>query len=254
MTFGVKTLKVYYRGFTRAFLAGETDTTEQLLEQVGRAVDRLARGKQVILVDGVGFPGVGSICGTDNPSVLKACGYPVLVGDHSDEVIIRRRPMGVVLVGGSGVGAAVDAFNLNATYFAQADVPVMGAIFNKLEHSGFYSLENCRAQVTSYFRQNEMQIRLGRQPFGFLPLFPALSNPMAIDHVDEYFRLFQEHVDVSALIDAARRIKEGTEAEQLVHDVTRVEKRRKVDPLPLTRKGREEIENKAIKEGAAPSA
>jgi hypothetical protein len=115
---------VYFRGFTRAFLAGETETTDELLEQVARSVDRIARGKRVVLVDGVGFPAVGSICGTDNAAVLRACSYPIASTRNGDETV-DRKPMGVVLVGGSGVGAAVDAFNLNATYFTQANVPVM---------------------------------------------------------------------------------------------------------------------------------
>ena len=40
------------------------------------------------------------------------------------------------------VAVVVDAFNLNATYFEAANVPVIGAIFNKLSLNGFYSLEN----------------------------------------------------------------------------------------------------------------
>ena len=65
---------VYYKGFTRAFLAGETEDTSQLLAEAGRSVDDIAQGRRVVIVDGVGYPAVGSICGTDNAAVAAACG------------------------------------------------------------------------------------------------------------------------------------------------------------------------------------
>jgi len=238
--------KVYYRGFTRAFLAGETETTEELLVKAGAAVDRAARGKQVVLVDGVGFPAVGSICGTDNASVSKACGYPV-----SDST---RKPMGVLIVGGSGVGSAVDAFNLNSTYFEKAGVPVMGAVYNKLSETGFYSLENCKTQVTAYFDQSERQQSLGRHPYGFVPLFPAIAGADGMNHVEEYLRIFESHVDLRAILDAATRIKnEDAVAPVTSNGDTRAAKRRKVaESRPI--RPREQIEALAIGAGAAPSA
>ena len=237
---------VYYRGFTRAYLAGETETTEELLESAGRAVDRIARGKTIVLVDGVGFPAVGSICGTDNASVLKACSYRT--GNDAQD----RQPMGVVLVGGSGVGGAVDAFNLNATYFSQAEVPVLGAIFNKLALDGFYSLENCRKQVTTYFNQNEKQQRLGRKPFGFVPLFPAIAKEGAMNHVEEYIDMFGKHVDVASIVEAAHRVKASPST--LETNRSRPSKRQKVSSAPRATRNRVDIEMKAINAGAAPSA
>ena len=192
---------VYYRGFTRAFLAGDTESTEELLSKVEIEVDRVAKGKRVVLVDGVGFPAVGSICGTDNASVARASGYPPTTARGG-----VRLPMGVILIGGPGVGSAVDAFNLNATYFEKQNVPVLGAIYNKLELDGFYSLENCKAQITSYFDQNRYQQKLGRRPFGFVPLFAGIAGGGShdpLDHVDEFLEIFSSHVDVASILEAA---------------------------------------------------
>jgi hypothetical protein len=241
---------VYYRGFTRAFLAGETGTGESLLAKCARAVDRLARGKDVVLVDGVGFPAVGSICQTDNASVAKACSYPTQDGG--------RKPMGVVLVGGSGVGAAVDGFNLNATYFESKNVPVIGAIFNKLSETGFYSLENCRKEVTKYFEQSDEQLTKRRSPFGFVPLFPDIAGKQAMDHVEDFVRLFGEYVNIEAIVKAATECKlsvSSTES-QLNRNGLYPAKRRKVDGPTnlLPARTREEIERQAIGAGAAPSA
>jgi hypothetical protein len=47
---------VYYKGFTRAFLKGDIgETSEQLLYKAGYAVDELAVGKKVVIIDGVGM-------------------------------------------------------------------------------------------------------------------------------------------------------------------------------------------------------
>jgi AAA domain len=56
-------------------------------------------GKRVVIVDGVGYPSVGSICNLSNAHIAQALGSPVL------------------LIGKPGVGDAVDSFNINAKYF-----------------------------------------------------------------------------------------------------------------------------------------
>jgi len=240
---------VYFKGFTRAFLAGETESSDELLASGGAAVDELARGKRLIMIDGVGFPSVGSICGTDNASMALACGYPV---DKAD-----RPPVGVLIVGGSGVGAAVDAFNLNATYFKARNVPVLGAIFNKLSLEGFYSLENCREQVTKYFDQAEGDSR----PFGFVPLTPGISGESAMDHVDDFIRLFRDHVDVKGIVEAAARfvpslsVRVG-QTPLSSNGGSRPAKRVKLNGTNARKQtlSREAIETKAKQAGAAPSA
>jgi len=242
---------VYFKGFTRAFLAGETESSSQLLASGGTAVDELARGKRLVMIDGVGFPSVGSICGTDNVSMARACGYPT--GETGG-----RTPIGVLIVGGSGVGAAVDAFNLNATYFKARDVPVLGAVFNKLSLEGFYSLENCREQVTKYFDQAPTESR----PFGFVPLTPGISgdSDSAMDHVDEYIRLFRDHVDVKGIVEAATRhmpsVSKRGQPPLNVNGGSRPAKRLKMNGAGTTNQmlSREAIEAKAKQAGAAPSA
>ena len=89
---------VFYSGFTRAFLDDSTKSSAELLLDVREAVAQISVGKRIVLVDGVGYPAVGSICGVSNADVAAALNVPVL------------------LVGKSGVGDAVDSFNLNARY------------------------------------------------------------------------------------------------------------------------------------------
>eukprot|EP00949_MAST-11_sp_MAST-11-sp1_P004601 g4601.t1 len=138
---------VYYSGFTRAFLDGETADTPELIDSVKQAVIHIGRGKRVVVIDGVGYPAVGSICGTSNAAAAKALGAPVL------------------LVGKRGVGDAVDSFNLNRSFFELHGVPIIGAVFNRLPKEGYYCLDNCREHVTKWFQRAGLEKKL----FGFLP-------------------------------------------------------------------------------------
>ena len=97
------------------------------------AVDEIAKGKRFVVIDGVGYPGVGSICGCSNATIAYRCKAPV------------------VLVGKRGVGDAVDSFNLNAAFFRQHHVPVIGVLYNRLENEGYYSLEKCKRRRFEVF-------------------------------------------------------------------------------------------------------
>ena len=146
---------VFFKGFTRAFLAGETEPSSALVRHAADAVRKLGRGKRLVLVDGVGYPAVGSVCGVSNADVAQALGCPVL------------------LVGKSGVGDAVDSYNLNAAYFSLRGVRVLGGVFNKLAEGGFYSRDSCAVAVSSYFAQ----YRPAERAYGFVPIVSA--EPLA---------------------------------------------------------------------------
>ncbi|KAL7560655.1 hypothetical protein ACA910_001338 [Epithemia clementina (nom. ined.)] len=270
---------VYYRGFTRAFMAGETESTAQLLERCAQAVDRVARDKRVVIVDGVGFPSVGSICGQTSAST---------------PVYYNRSPMAVLLVGGSGVGAAVDAYNLNANYFASAKVPVLGAIFNKLSLTGYYALEECRKQVSFYFKQRQEQLQDHQpgssnegadqqtptpppqpRPFGFVPAFPDIGQggpdgrPVPLQSIHEFIALFQSHVDVAGILEAATAYQPNSASTSngkvsvpfkqqhckiLGSTVVQNNQSLRSNNMTPHKQSRHEIEQNAIYSGAAPSA
>jgi hypothetical protein len=138
-------------------------------------------------------------------------------------------------------------------------VPVLGAIFNKLStEEGFYSLENCKQQVTAYFDQDSHQQAMGHRPFGFVPLVPEIAGPDGMNHVQEFFRIFGSHVDVKGIVEAATRVKEsaGLTVASSTKDDARPVKPGKTDPTTagLSTRNRTEIEAAAIDAGAAPSA
>uniref|UniRef100_K3WKW7 DRTGG domain-containing protein n=1 Tax=Globisporangium ultimum (strain ATCC 200006 / CBS 805.95 / DAOM BR144) TaxID=431595 RepID=K3WKW7_GLOUD len=62
---------VFYSGFTREYLKGNTEPADVLLAKAKAKVDEVGRGKKVVVVDGVGYPAVGSICGVSNAAVAR---------------------------------------------------------------------------------------------------------------------------------------------------------------------------------------
>ena len=188
---------VYYSGFTRKFLEGETESSAEMLDKVRVAVDDIAKGVKVCIIDGVGYPAVGSICGVDNAALARAAGAAV------------------VLVAKAGVGDGIDSFNLDANWFLSRGVPVLGAIYNRYEHgsapgpaigpldcllllsdvpmmlvgtilvytwsicrfqnSGYYSLAKCRPYLEKYF---ELRREQGAQQriYGYVPELAVPSD------------------------------------------------------------------------------
>ncbi|KAL7434576.1 hypothetical protein ACHAXH_009200 [Discostella pseudostelligera] len=204
---------VYYKGFTRAFLKRETgETSDELLQKASDAVDKLALNKKVVIIDGVGYPSVGSITGTDNASVAKACGR-IFTPSTSTTSAVERSPVPVLLIGKSGVGDAVDSFNINATYFTHKHVPVIGAIFNKMSLGGFYSLSNCKEAIDLYFGQFQPNMRA----FGYIPEIESLKNSRehirsvsseeqlqhALNTAELFVEEFPNHVNVDMILEAA---------------------------------------------------
>ena len=145
---------IFYSGFTRAFLKGETKNTDELKQEIVDAVNRIKRGKTLTIIDGVGYPAVGSICGISNAVVASLLKSPVL------------------LVGKNGVGDAVDSFNLNRIYFESCCVKVLGSIFNKFEMSGYYSLESCKETIDLYFRNFPQYTT-----YGYIPKMENIPPP-----------------------------------------------------------------------------
>lgn len=193
---GISTIEtspvIFYQGFTRSYLAGETESAEEMLRRIRSTVGHLSRGKKLIVMDGVGYPSVGSICSISNADVARFLQAPVL------------------LIGKPGVGDAVDSYNLLAAFFEHHGVRVLGAIFNKLELEGFYSLENCRSAISSYFAQR----KLHQMPYGFIPKASGLRGLEHLKIVDsdtghsdidyallsEWTKVFLEHVNLQRLI------------------------------------------------------
>ncbi len=142
---------VFYSGFTRECINGQGPNPQELLDKIEEAVHNIAAGKkvmnaptgtylfqetqthaQLVLVDGVGYPSVGSVVGVSNAHIAQRLGAPVLlVGKHGIELSFCSLPCLAWNFGSqhcthTGCGDAIDSFNLNQAFFEKYQVKVIG--------------------------------------------------------------------------------------------------------------------------------
>jgi BioD-like phosphotransacetylase family protein len=136
------------RGFTKAYIKGEV--TPDLSGRIRRAHATLAERHELLLVEGTGHAGVGSVVGLSNAQVARMLGAPAAI------------------VAEAGVGRPIDEIVLNRALFARHGVEVVGAIVNKVDADAHPSLPDVLRDGLA---------RHGIELLGMLPYRPLLSNP-----------------------------------------------------------------------------
>eukprot|EP01104_Vermistella_antarctica_P012704 TRINITY_DN3722_c0_g1_i1.p1 TRINITY_DN3722_c0_g1~~TRINITY_DN3722_c0_g1_i1.p1 ORF type:complete len:270 (-),score=36.86 TRINITY_DN3722_c0_g1_i1:126-935(-) len=140
---------VFYQGHTREIINNECeDTPMSRREKIQKAYDRLKEGRKVIVLDGVGYPAVGSVAGVSNAQVAAHLKVPML------------------LIGKGGVGDAIDSVNMARAYIGSCGARVSGVLFNKVG-CGRHTLESCKELVPRYFEHHADPPSLN--VYGFLP-------------------------------------------------------------------------------------
>jgi phosphate acetyltransferase len=100
--------------FTKNYLENPDVIGPQLKDRICRAFDRAAYGKDIVVVEGSGHAGVGSVFGASNADNAKVLNSKAL------------------LVAAGGIGKPIDEVALNKALFDQAGVEVVGVILNKV--------------------------------------------------------------------------------------------------------------------------
>jgi dethiobiotin synthetase len=108
------------RGYTRRYLDGEVDPTAQK-SLIAAAFERLISEKDVVVVEGTGHTGVGSIVGCNNAAVAAMLGIDV------------------VLVANGGLGSTYDELEVNKQMCLAYGVKVGGIIINKVRYTNLAS-------------------------------------------------------------------------------------------------------------------
>ena len=100
--------------FTRQYLENPDEIGPQLKDRICRAFDRTAYGKDIVVVEGSGHAGVGSVFGASNADNARVLGAKAII------------------VAAGGIGKPIDEIALNKALFDKAGVEVVGAIINKV--------------------------------------------------------------------------------------------------------------------------
>ena len=101
------------KGATRRFLDGE-QTREWAAEQIQNACHELESQCDLILIEGAGHSGVGSVIGLNNADMARMLGAPV------------------VMVAGGGIGNVIDSVRMNLALYQQEGVDVKLLLVNKM--------------------------------------------------------------------------------------------------------------------------
>jgi BioD-like phosphotransacetylase family protein len=135
-------------GFTESYI--ENPDREALVSSITSAFDRISKGMDVVLIEGTGHAGVGSVFDMSNGDVASLLGAKV------------------ILVSSGGIGRPIDEIMLNKAMFDKAGVEIIGVIVNKV-------------QAEKYEKINRMVrkglARKGIEVLGVMPYRPLLSNP-----------------------------------------------------------------------------
>lgn len=158
--------------FTRSYLDSRhrARLTRALSLEIRRSLEHLA-GRRIVIAEGSGHPGVGSVVGLSNAAVGKLLGAEI------------------IFVSGGGIGRALDTIDVDLTYFLHHGCRVRGLLINKI-------IPDKAAQVRRYVTEeliNERYAAANGSPlhlFGYLPTIADLPRPSmrvilsALPHVE----------------------------------------------------------------------
>ena len=134
--------------FTRKYL--ESSNYDALVRRIQNAFDRVAWEKDLVLCEGSGHAGVGSVFDLSNARVAKLLGAKV--------IIITQ----------GGIGKPIDEVSLNQALFEKEGVEIIGVILNKV-------LGKKIDYITEFARRGLK--RKGLELLGVVPHRPVLSQP-----------------------------------------------------------------------------
>lgn len=140
------------KGATEAFLDNPTDFDYE--KRVIRAKEALNNRRELLIYEGTGHPGVGSIAGLSNAKVAKML------------------DAGVILIVEGGIGSSIDMFNMCASLFREAQVPIIGAILNKVRID---KMEKVKHYVGKWLNAQGIPL-LGAIPYDESLAFPLVKT------------------------------------------------------------------------------
>ncbi len=136
------------RGFTEKYL--ERERLGELISIIKKSYARCAEGNDLVMIEGTGHAGVGSVFDLNNATVAR---------------ILNSK---VVLVTIGGIGRPIDEVMLNKVLFEKEGVELIGVIVNKV-------LPEKMDKIQTYVKKGLK--RKGVELLGVIPYTEALSRP-----------------------------------------------------------------------------
>jgi dethiobiotin synthetase len=118
------------------------------------AKEKLEERHDLVVFEGTGHPGVGSIANISNAQVAKKLGADV-----------------IIVVEG-GIGSTIDMLNLCLSLFRELDVPILGVIVNKVKVG---KMDKVKQYVGKYLESQNLPL-LGMLPYDKNLAYPVMKT------------------------------------------------------------------------------
>jgi BioD-like phosphotransacetylase family protein len=145
-------------GVTREYIASDNpkERTAAFEQAIHQSMEHLS-GKRLIIAEGTGHPGVGSVIGLSNARVANMLNARILY-----------------LVGG-GIGRTLDELEVDLSYFSHKQCRVAGVLFNKVRPSKVDMMRECLHEgvLDRLFPEWDPSLKI----FGHMPQVKYLNNP-----------------------------------------------------------------------------
>jgi len=136
------------KGFTENYiLCGKR---EDSMKKIISSFERIARGKDLVVIEGTGHAGVGSVCDWSNASVAR---------------LLQAK---VILIASGGIGRPIDEIMLNKALFDSEKVKIIGTIINKVRKEKYKKVSKI---VRLGLARKELSV------LGVMPYVDFLSTP-----------------------------------------------------------------------------
>jgi BioD-like phosphotransacetylase family protein len=143
------------KGFTEKFI--NKGDHRKLVDAIIKSFGLISRDKDLVIIEGTGHAGVGSIFDLSNAKVANLLGAKV------------------ILITSGGIGKPIDEVELNMALFEREGVDVIGVIVNKVIPSKYKKIKRL---ATLGFKKKGIDV------LGVIPYTPILSMP-TIEHIVE---------------------------------------------------------------------
>ncbi len=145
------------RGFTEQYIFHRDP--ESIYRQIREAVATLEDEHDLAIVEGTGHAGVGSVIDASNAQVAKMLDAQC------------------VIITGGGIGRCIDELALNRALFTEAQVPLLGAVINKVYEEKY-------EKISAAVRQG--LDNLGMRCLGVIPYRQELTYPTMANIQEEF--------------------------------------------------------------------
>lgn len=120
-------------------------------DRIKYAAEQLSRDNDLVIYEGTGHPGVGSVADLSNAKVAKML------------------DAGVIIIVEGGIGNTIDKLNLSLSLFREHDVPIIGVIINKVIPE---KAEKVKKYVSKWLDKKGLRL------LGILPYDKTLAYPL----------------------------------------------------------------------------